>query len=356
MRSPSRTLLITTATMSLLIFACGGDETVTPEAGSSSMPTTIAQPTTTRTTTTTPPTTTTTPPTTTTEEPSRLDTLIARGYTVSDEWVIETVVDELNSGTGGLAVTDDGTLYMADFGYSGHPGDAIYRIEPDGTTETFVESDDFNSLTMTVVGPDGRLYQSGFGSDTVYAVDPDGSISVVAEGIRGPTGLVVLEDGTVFVESFNRSLIRRITPDGTATTFASSSGLNGPNGLTQGPDGTLYAVNFRDGLLMSIDPAGTVTELHRFPTANAHVAYLDGGLFVTSRISFVVYRYDLDTGEIEIVAGDAEPNDADGIGTTASFGRPNAIAVGPDGALYINHADGSGSTPVSIKRIARRPS
>ncbi len=354
MRSIRKTLLITSTALSLLFAACGSDTSSTSEVGTGSTPTTLPQ---TATTSTVPPTTaapTTTIAPTTTTRPTRLGRMLERGYTVSDEWVVETLVADINSGTGGLAVADDGTLYHADFGYPGHPGDAIYRIAPDGTVETFVESDEFNSLTMTVLTPDGRIYQSSYGSDKVFTIEPDGTIELLADGIRGPTGLVVLEDGTVFVESFNRSLVHRIDVDGTVTTFASGSGLNGPNGLTRGPDGTLYAVNFRDGGLLAIDQDGEVTELHRFPSANAHVAYLDGGLFVTSRASFVVYRYDLETGQVEIIAGNAEPDDVDGIGSEASFGRPNAITVGSDGALYINHADGSGSQPAHIKRIARR--
>ena len=111
-----------------------------------------------------------------------------------------------------------------------------------------------------------------------------------------------------------------------------------------------------DGLRYAVDDTGEVTKLHRFPKEGAHVAYHDGGLFVTSRTGFVIWRFDLESGEVEIVAGNGEPGDADGRGVESSFGSPNAIVVGPDGHLYINHADGpTGAVPATIRRIRYDP-
>jgi hypothetical protein len=60
-------------------------------------------------------------------------------------------------------------------------------------------------------------------------------------------------------------------------------------------------------------------------------------------------------GAVEIIARNGEPGDADGRGAASSFGRPNAITIGPDGALYINHADADGANPVTIRRIVHEP-
>lgn len=326
--------------MALLAVACGSGDTTTSTAGIS---------------TSSPETTTTVllPSTTTTAEPTELEEL---GYPVSDEYVVETVIRDIDSGTGGLAIDADGTMYQADFGYPGHDGNSVYRISPDGSIETFSQSDEMASLTMITFGADGRLYQSSYGSDRVFVIDEDGNAEIVVEGIRGPTGLVVLEDGTMFVEAYDSSILHRVLPDGTVEDWVSRApGFNGINGLAMGPDGTLYVSNHRDGGLFAVAPDGTVAELHRFPRATSHVAYQDGSLFVTSRGGFVVFRYDLETGETEIVAGNAEPGDEDGRGAEASFGRPNAITVGPEGALYINHGDGNSNSPVHIRRITHQP-
>jgi streptogramin lyase len=165
------------------------------------------------------------------------------------------------------------------------------------------------------------------------------------------------DDGSVLVQSFGLRKIWHVAADGTVSNFTASPapGFNGPNGLSVGPDGTVYSVNYRDGSLFEIDGDGEVDRLHRFPKEGAHVAYLDGGLFVTSRTGYVVWRYDLESGGVEIVAGNGEPGDADGRGIESSFGSPNAIMVGPDGHLYINHGDDAQSNPVTIRRIRHDP-
>ena len=341
------------AVMTVLLTACGASDTEDTTTSQASSTTTTLATTTTAPTTTAPTTTTTTePPTTTTEPQSALEAL---GFPVSDEWVVETVVAGIDAGTGGLAVAPDGSFYQADFGYSGHVGDTIWKVSPDGEIEAFARSDEMESLTMTVLTDDGTIYQSSYGSNKVFRVDPDGTVELVAEGLRGPTGIVVGEDGTLYVEAYNSNILHTIAPDGTVGELAFDRRFNGINGLTQGPDGTLYAIDHKDGGLFSITLDGEVEKIFQFPEETSHGVYQDGSLFVTSRGGYVVFRYDVDTGDVEIIAGNGEPGDRDGRGGEASFGRPNAITVGPDGALYINHGEGTSNDPVTIRRIAREP-
>ena len=337
------------AAFSVMLAACGaatdaGDTTTTEALPSST--TTLA------TTTTTQPTTTTTAAPTATKAPTALEQL---GFPVSDEWVVETVVAGIDSGTGGLAVAPDGTFLLGDFGYTDHIGDTVWHITPDGEVTPFAQSDEMESLTMTVRTDDGTVYQSSYNSNRVFRIDPDGTAEVLAEGLRGPTGIVVGDDGTLFVEACNSNIIHTVSPDGTVEDFAFDRRFNCINGLTRGPDGTLYAINFKDGGLLSVSPEGEVDKLFQFPEPTAHGVYLDGSLFITSRLGYVVFRYDLDTGDVEIIAGNGEPGDRDGRGGEASFGRPNAITLGPDGALYINHGGGASNDPVTIRRISHQP-
>lgn len=104
--------------------------------------------------------------------------------------------------------------------------------------------------------------------------------------------------------------------------------------------------NIRDGGLFSVDQNGTVTELHFSPRASSHVAHHDGSLFVTSRGGYVIFRYDLGTEVAEIAtAAAARP----------LSGRPNTTTVGPDGALYFNHTNGTSDTPVHIRKLSHEP-
>ncbi|NND75179.1 MAG: hypothetical protein HKN44_09250 [Ilumatobacter sp.] len=301
-------------------------------------------------------TTTTTAATTTTEPPLPVpEALQQYNFPVSDEWVVETVVADIDSGTGGLAIDANGVMYVGDFGQPDKPGTQVRRIQPDGTIDAFATAEGMRSLTMTTFGADGTMYQSSYGSDEVYTIDAEGNATLLTSSVRSPTGLAPLDDGSVLVASYGTAKIFRVAPDGEASEWVASRRFRGLNSLALGPDGTVYAADHRDGQVFAIPPDGEVELLVNFPKPTSHVAYLDGSLFVTSRGAYLVFRYDLATGDVEIIAGNGEPGDADGRGVEASFGRPNAITVGPDGALYMNHGDGDSNFPVTIRRISHQP-
>jgi len=338
----------------LLFAACGGGTA----DSSDDTTTTMSKPVQSTTTTDAPETTTTTaPPTTTTSEPQT--PLEELGYPVSEDWVVETVIADLDAATGGLAMDDDGNFYQADFGYTGHPGNTVYKISPGGEVETFSTDPGMESLTMTVRLDDGTIYQSSYGSNRVYQISPNGNASVIAEGIRavrGPTGILVNDDGSLIVEGYNSNILHRIEPDGTVVDWVTDPRFNGINGIARDDDGVIYIINHRDGGIFSVSADGSeVTELHKFPKPTSHGVYLDGSLYVTSRGAYVVFRYDIATGDVEVIAGMGEYGDEDGRGGESAIGRPNAIIVGPDGALYINHGGDGSNNPVTIRRISLEP-
>ena len=334
----------------LVLAACG--------SGGDDPPAATDGPATTRATTTPTPTTTAAPETTTTTTEAPLPVPAALqdfGYPVSDDWVVETVVADVDSGTGGLALDADGVMYVGDFGQPDTQGDVVNRITPDGIVEPYSSDEGMRQLTSTSFGPDGTLFQSSFGSDEVYAIDTAGSATVLTSEIRSPTGLVATGDGSILVSSFSLGKIYEVLPDGTTTEWASSRRFDGINSLSMGPDGTVYTADFRGSSIFALAPEGEVTKLHEFPESTSHVTYHDGSLFVTSRTGYVVFRYDLETEEVEIIAGNGEPGDRDGRGTESSFGSPNAIRVGPDGSLYMNHGDDANAWPVTIRRLTYDP-
>jgi RHS repeat-associated protein len=130
--------------------------------------------------------------------------------------------------------------------------------------------------------------------------------------LDGPNALALDAAGALFISDSNNQRIRRVDPDGTIDTiagtgpygFAGDGGpataarLSSPRGLAIGPDGTLYI---------------TDTGANRIRHVKAN-------------------------GDIETVAGGGQP--ADGLGdggaaTSARLSLPSAVAVGPDGTLYI---------------------
>jgi sugar lactone lactonase YvrE len=304
------------------------------------------------TTTTAAPTTTTVPETTVPETTTSTAVPRPDSYETSRDYVVETVVSGLDAGTGGLAVDAEGNLYHADFGYPDHVGNTIFKVTPAGEISEFATSDLLASLTGNTFGPDGVLYQSSFGSNNVVIVDPDGTVTLLTDEVRGPTGIVVTDDGRVFVDSCRTNQVFEVFADGSAETLAGGVGMNCPNGLTIDDDGNLYVVNFNSGFMQRITPGGDIEAVYRFPSGNAHVVHVRGFLYVTARTDHRVYRYELATGDVVTVVGTGQEGVDDGPGNEATIARPNAIAVDPDGALYINHGGGDGrNDPVWIRKI-----
>ncbi len=103
------------------------------------------------------------------------------------------------------------------------------------------------------------------------------SDTVIAAGLAFPEGPVCDPDGSVYCVEIRGGRVRKISPDGTLSTFATPGG--GPNGAARGPDGALYvtnnggfrwrkglpigpAVDYETGRLERIDAEGKVERLY----------------------------------------------------------------------------------------------
>lgn len=338
--------LVMIVALALSTAACAGSDSGDTTSTTGAAPSTTApSPDTTAAPTTTVPET-----TTTTTAPPGLGS--PEDYPVSDDYVVETVAADIDAGTGGLTLDAEGNLYTADFGYAGHDGNTLFRVAPDGSVEPFATHDTMDQLTGTRFVADGTIYQSSYGSGYVYRIDPDGEVEVVTDQMNGPTAIVLTDDGRLLVLDCNLNAVYQVFDDGSVEIFAGgiSEGMRCPNGMTQDAEGNLYVVNYNHGQLMKISPDGSeLSVLHSFPAGNAHVVYHDGKLFITGRETNRIYRYDLATGDADVIAGTGEAALVDGPGPEASFGPPNAIVVDGEGNIYFNHGSESGLNPTAIR-------
>lgn len=117
----------------------------------------------------------------------------------------------------------------------------------------------------------------------------------------------------------------RLNDDGSAEVYASDLGI--ACGLAFLPDGTLL-VGDRSGTIFEVSSAGRTRTLATLPSSVAafHLALSDDGLYVTAPTLSAhdpVYRVELD-GSVSVVC--------------SAFGRPQGLAVAPDGSLYVVEA------------------
>ncbi len=169
----------------------------------------------------------------------------------------------------------------------------------------------------------GNVYVADLFNNTIRKVTPAGVVSTFA-GLAGsigssdgpgsaarfsfPTGVAVDAGGTVYVADYGAHTIRKITSAGMVTTLAGVSGSEGSS------DGTGSAARFRSPRGVAVDGAG-----------NVYVA--DSGNFTIRKIA--------PNGAVSTPAGLAgNPGSADGTGSAARFRSPWALAVS-GGTVYV---------------------
>jgi streptogramin lyase len=185
----------------------------------------------------------------------------------------------------GLALGLDGELYVADFG-----NHRIRRVDPDGTVTTYagdgtsgfsdgpVAKARFVKPSGVSVDKEGRVYVADFGNNAIRVIQQDPATSALNVGtlagslaspgykdggggaaqFNDPWGLTVDAVGRVFVADFGNSLIRKITPDGTVSTYVGYIDSNFGTPLSGYADGPGSKAKFAAPSGVAIDELGYV--------------------------------------------------------------------------------------------------
>ena len=189
----------------------------------------------------------------------------------------------------------DGNLYVT---YSGTRGQqvpvSIFRVRPNGTRETF--SSGIVNPTSMALDPDGRLYVSSRFEGTVYRVAADGTPEPFARDLGVACGLAFASDGTLFVGDRSGTIFR-VDRNGRAETFASLPASVAAFHLAIGLDGVLYVaaptLSSYDAVYR-VDPDRTVTPCHtRFGRPQGIAFGPAGNLFVVEALAGVSGLYRL---------------------------------------------------------------
>jgi sugar lactone lactonase YvrE len=232
----------------------------------------------------------------------------------------------------GLAVDGAGNVYVADT--SNH---TVRKISANGEVTTLAgmagslgyadgsgSAARFNFPTSIELAPDGKLYVTDWGNDLIRTVTTNGVVATVAGDLgvgghadgRGSAArfttaydVAVGADGTAYVADTLNYSIRKVTGD-LVTTLAGAPNRGG-----------------------TIDGTASVA---RFDFPYAIVAADDGTLFVTDGGLGAPIRKISPNGVVTTVAGSfSEAGSVDGPGAAARFRGASALALGPNGVLYV---------------------
>jgi sugar lactone lactonase YvrE len=222
----------------------------------------------------------------------------------------------------GVAVSEDGTLYVADAG----DNNRIRRVGTDGAVTTLAG------------------FAEGF-------ADGDGT----AARLNTPSGLALDRAGNLYVADTGNHAIRKVTPLGRVTTVAgtgvagfrdgarSQAQFNGPIGVAVDARGSVYVADTYNDRIRKIDPQGQVTTLAggdrpgnldgagaaaRFDTPTALAVDAQGIVWVADSRNNAIRRIALD-GTV------STPYYAGPDGAVPTLRRPMSLAVTHDGLLYV---------------------
>ncbi len=206
--------------------------------------------------------------------------------------------------------------------------------------------------------------QAAFGDVTTFAgsgvagnVDATGT----AATFNTPQGLAFDTAGNMYVAESGNYSIRKITPAGAVTTLAGSGSPGNSNGTGSAASfhiptstavdaaGNVFVSDFQNNLIRKITPAGVVTTFAGSGStghanglgtsasfAGPQAVAIDGAgtVFVADRFNNKIRKI-TPAGLVSNVAGSGSPGNTDGNGIAASFNDPLGIASDPAGNLYV---------------------
>lgn len=251
-----------------------------------------------------------------------------------------------------------------------------------------------------VSGPDGEIYYVDDIDHVLVRVDRDGTQTLIAgtgeAGFSGdggpaaaaqlnrPTDVTLSSDGVIYIADYGNGRVRRVDRNGVIQTIAGGGspqddlGDDGPGILARllepgsielAPDGTLYIADEADARVRRLAVNGFINTLTGTgtpafsgdggPAAAASIGEVtdlalgpDGSLYLADAAANRIRRVGVN-GIINTVAGtgDFGFSGDGGSALSAELDRPEAVAVGPDGIIYIGDTGNAALRQVDTQGI-----
>jgi len=235
----------------------------------------------------------------------------------------------------GVALDKNGNLFVSDTGNhtirkttsAGVVTTIAGAVGQSGFTDATGTIAQFHSPLGLAVATNGTLYVADSGNHLIRSISPGGVVNTLAglaetwgsaDGtgtnarFNGPVGIALDQQGELFVSDANNHTIRKITSNGTVSTWAGVAGADG-------------CVDEHRQLARFCKPAELALDAH-------------GNLFVADSFNHVIRKISRN-GNVTTISGlIGNSGSSDGVNGTARFFNPYGVAVRPDGILITTDA------------------
>jgi DNA-binding beta-propeller fold protein YncE len=281
-----------------------------------------------------------------------------------------TGVNALFDGASGLAVDNNGLLYVADTN-----NQVVRRLSPSSNYQTstwagvVARSGDDNGFSSSArfLYPDGIAVDASGNvwltdaNHTIRRITPAGIVETFAgaTGVRGsqngngtfarfaqPAGIAIDASGNLFIADSGNARIRKMALDLSVTTFAGSSRGNvdgsaanakfaNPVGIAIDSHGDVFVSDADNSNIRRIDASGNVTTFATGLHSPGRIAFdANDNLYVADTLDHSIRKI-TPAGVVTTLAGNGTAGSADGIGAAARFSYPIGVAVDAFGNVYV---------------------
>lgn len=255
----------------------------------------------------------------------------------------------------GITAAPNGDLFVAD-----HYNRLIRKIDA-RTHEVstihlpvwVVGSEFYSPYNIAHDARNGDLFVTDF-NQHVLRITAAGDMSVIYTGPMANAGIVMGNDGYLYVSNTNLHKIMKLSTDGTFVKEQFASGFYTPRNIILGKDNTLF-VSAYDGVgaaIYKIDQNGRSELFQKLPGFKGWEIAADtlGNFYAADHFNNSLQLIE-PGGRVVQIAGSGTAADADGIGLAASFDGPRGITIDKDGNIYVTTYNDDTKTGNKVRKI-----